>query len=77
MAKDKWLNVSRKWYYVVSDGSMVTGTWKEISGKSYYFGSDVAMYVSTTTPDGSKVDSNGAKSNRADNNTDRKWRYFI
>ena len=61
MAKDKWLNVSRKWYYVVSDGSMVTGTWKEISGKSYYFGSDGAMYVSTTTPDGSKVDSNGAK----------------
>ena len=61
MAKDKWLNVSGKWYYVVSDGSMVTGTWKEISGKSYYFGSDGAMYVSTTTPDGSKVDSNGAK----------------
>ena len=61
MAKDKWLNVSGKWYYVVSDGSMVTGTWKDISGKSYYFGSDGAMYVSTTTPDGSKVDSNGAK----------------
>ena len=61
MAKDKWLNVSGKWYYVVSDVSMVTGTWKEISGKSYYFGSDGAMYVSTTTPDGSKVDSNGAK----------------
>lgn len=61
MAKDKWLNVSGKWYYVVSDGSMVTGTWKDISGKSYYFGSDGAMYVSTTTPDGFKVDSNGAK----------------
>lgn len=61
MAKDKWLNVSGKWYYVVSDGSMISNTWKEIGGKSYYFGADGAMYVNTTTPDGNKVDSNGVK----------------
>ena len=61
LAKNKWLNLEGKWYFVLSDGSMVYNTWKEIDGKSYYFGSDGAMYVNATTPDGSKVDGNGAK----------------
>lgn len=61
MAKNKWLDLDGKWYYVLSDGAMVSNTWKEIGGKAYYFGSDGSMYVNTTTPDGSKVDSNGVK----------------
>lgn len=63
MAKDKWLNLNGKWYYVTSDGSMVSNSWKDINGKSYYFGSDGTMYVNATTPDGVKVDSNGQKIN--------------
>ncbi|WP_270813949.1 hypothetical protein [Hungatella effluvii] len=61
IAKDKWLNLNEKWYYVTSDGSMVCNSWKDIGGNSYYFGSDGAMYVNTTTPDGTKVDGNGIK----------------
>lgn len=61
MAKDKWLYLSDKWYYVMEDGVMVSNGWKEINGKSYYFDSDGAMYVNTTTPDGYRVDENGAK----------------
>lgn len=59
MARNKWLDLDGKWYYVLSDGAMVSNTWKEIGGKAYYFGSDGALYVNTLTPDGKKVDNNG------------------
>lgn len=59
LAKNKWLNLDGKWYYVLSDGAMVFNTWKEIASKTYYFGSDGAMYVNTTTPDGKKVNQEG------------------
>lgn len=61
LAKDKWLNVGGKWYYVLSDGALICNAWKEIGGKSYYFGDDGAMLVNTTTPDGAQVDDSGAR----------------
>ncbi len=56
-----WRSENGKWYYILADGSKFSNGWKEINGKSYYFGSNGAMYVNATTPDGSKVDKNGAK----------------
>ncbi len=59
--KDKWLNLDKKWYYIISDGTMAYNGWYEVGEKSYYFGFNGVMYVDTTTPDGSRVDENGAK----------------
>ena len=55
-----WVTQNGKKYYF-ENGIMVSGGWKTIGGKSYYFGSDGTLYVNTTTPDGVKVDGNGAK----------------
>ena len=64
-----WLNEGGHWYYLhpYSDGTqgyMYTG-WHEIGGKWYYFSkvndsSLGAMAYDTTTPDGYKVDKDGA-----------------
>ena len=47
-----------------TQGSMVTG-WRQIAGKWYYFrvtagGPKGSLVVNATTPDGYKVDGNGA-----------------
>ena len=55
-----WVTQNGKKYYF-ENGIMVSGGWKTIGGKSYYFGGDGTLYVNTTTPDGVKVDGNGAK----------------
>ena len=64
-----WNLVDGKWYYMNRNsdrkiGSILTG-WQLIDNKWYYFepthnGYFGALYVSTTTPDGYKVDANGA-----------------
>lgn len=52
---------SNRWFYLGSDGAMVTSIWVTWKGKQYYLGSDGALLVNTTTLDGFKVDSDGAK----------------
>ena len=68
--EDGWLFWNNNWYYLHTQydntrGHMYTG-WHEIDGKWYYFntasdkGTLGAMLADTTTPDGYKVDANGA-----------------
>lgn len=62
MATNSWAkDASKNWFYLGSDGAMVTSSWVEYNGKSYYLNSGGDMAVSTKTPDGSSVDSTGAK----------------
>jgi hypothetical protein len=62
MATNSWAkDASKNWFYLGSDGAMVTSSWVEYNGKSYYLNSGGDMAYSTTTPDGSSVDSTGAK----------------
>ena len=52
-----WKLINGKWYYFEESGYMAANKW--ING-TYYVGSDGAMLTNTTTPDGYKVDENGA-----------------
>ncbi len=56
-----WLEKDGKSYYAQEDGSIATDRWVEWYNKFYYVGSDGAKYINTTTPDGYKVDSEGAR----------------
>lgn len=51
-----WVLVNGKWYYLQSNGALVTNAWID---KLYYVGSDGAMYVNSMTPDGYIVDGSG------------------
>lgn len=51
--------IDGKWYYFNSEGVMQTG-WQNIDGVWYCYAQTGEMYVSTTTPDGNKVDETGA-----------------
>ena len=42
-----WQQVGDKWYYVDSDGNLVTNGKHEIGGKTYYFYYDGVMYANT------------------------------
>ena len=68
--EDNWFYWNNNWYYLHTKydntrGHMYTG-WHEIDGKWYYFntasdkGTLGAMLADTTTPDGYRVDANGA-----------------
>ncbi len=68
--EDNWFYWNNNWYYLHTKydntrGHMYTG-WHEIDGKWYYFntasdkGTLGAMLANTTTPDGYRVDANGA-----------------
>lgn len=62
-------DADNNWYFMNdradgTQGSMVTG-WRQIAGKWYYFrvtagGPKGSLVVNATTPDGYKVDGNGA-----------------
>lgn len=55
-----WQLVDNKWYYMEpTNGNMLTG-WQQIDGKHYYMTPSGDMLSNTTTPDGYKVDENGA-----------------
>lgn len=54
-----WQLVNSKWYFMNQDGTLLTG-WQFINGKWYYLTSDGSMLASAQTPDGYKVDANGA-----------------
>ncbi len=56
---NNWQFIDGKWYFFNSSGYMVTGwiNWKNVW---YYCGSSGAMLVNTTTPDGYRVNADGA-----------------
>ena len=53
-----WVKTDGLWYYLNSSGAMQTG-WFSVSGKWYYAYGSGALAISTTTPDGYKVNYNG------------------
>ncbi len=55
-----WNMVNGKWYLLGNSGEMLTG-WQQVGGKYYYMTSDGDCLINTTTPDGHKVDENGAR----------------
>ena len=61
--KTGWEKVDGSWYYMTASGRMVTG-WCQVNGVWYYFSKESnalgQMLANTTTPDGYKVDANGA-----------------
>ena len=56
--KTGWVKTGGLWYYLNSSGAMQTG-WFSVSGKWYYAHGSGALAISTTTPDGYKVNYNG------------------
>ena len=55
-----WLLQNSKWYYLNSNGSRADNSWILYNSKWYYLGSNGEMAVSTTTPDGYVVGTDGA-----------------
>lgn len=60
ISENEWLYLGNKWYYTQSGGYTAINQWLQINGKWYCFDSNCALYVNTTTPDGYRVDANGA-----------------
>lgn len=44
-----WIQLSGKWYYLKSDGSLLTSDWLEYKGKWYFLGKDGAMFIGKHT----------------------------
>lgn len=57
--KTGWIADGENWYYADETGARVTG-WIKTGEKWYYLNTDGKMAVNITTPDGYKVDENGA-----------------
>lgn len=55
-----WNLVNGYWYLLDSSGLMLTG-WQQVGGKYYYMVDSGECLLNTTTPDGHKVDENGAR----------------
>jgi len=60
ISENEWLYLGNKWYYTQAGGYSAVSQWLQINGKWYCFDSSCALYVNTTTPDGYRVDANGA-----------------
>lgn len=58
MAAEQWVFVDENWYYLDSEGIMLTG-WQEIGENWYYLYEDGSCAINTLTPDGFRVDENG------------------
>lgn len=56
---NEWVSDNGKWYYMGENGVLMANQWLESNGKWYYLTADGSMAVSTTTPDGYKVDKDG------------------
>lgn len=54
-----WILDGQTWYYTDETGAMQTG-WVSVGGKWYYLSGDGRMLSSATTPDGYRVNENGA-----------------
>ena len=57
----EWKSDAKGWWYVNDNGTYPTSTWQTIGTSDYYFGADGYLLVNTTTPDGFKVNADGAK----------------
>ncbi|EKQ51393.1 MULTISPECIES: hypothetical protein [unclassified Clostridium] len=55
-----WIQDGGYWYYLKDDCKMARNEWVTVDGKSYYLGDQGGMYVSSYTPDGYWVGSDGA-----------------
>ncbi len=55
-----WNIINDKWYLFHINGSMLTG-WQESGGKHYFMTDNGDCLMNTTTPDGYRVDENGAR----------------
>jgi hypothetical protein len=55
-----WNYIDNKWYYFETSGFRFSGWLLNKDNKWYYLGTDGIMLADTITPDGYKVDSNGA-----------------
>lgn len=55
----QWQYINNYWYFFNDKGYMVTG-WVQWKGVWYYCSESGAMLTNTTTPDGYRVDGNGA-----------------
>lgn len=58
--RNAWLQDGGKWYYLKDSCKMAKSEWLWIKGECYCFASNGVLYVNCTTPDGYKVDANGA-----------------
>ena len=56
----EWKQDSIGWWFQNDEGSYPVNCWQNINGKEYYFNESGYLLTSTTTPDGKRVDSNGA-----------------
>lgn len=54
-----WVISNDHWFFMDENGYMVTG-WKEVEDKWYYFNEKGEMLIDTVTPDGYRVNENGA-----------------
>lgn len=61
MAKG-WRQIGGHWYFLRSNGAMAKNQWEKVqeNGLWFYLGADGAMLTNATTPDGNRVDENGA-----------------
>lgn len=65
----QWNRNDKGWWYQNDDKTYLKSTWFEYNGKWYYFNAEGYMLENTTTPDGYKVDANGAYIKEVVNNT--------
>ena len=60
-SKNSWQNLNGKWYFFNEQGYMATG-WIDWNGKQYYCDTQTGqMLTDSSTPDGAKVGSDGAR----------------
>jgi len=57
--KTDWVMWNGTWYYMNLDGSMAVG-WIKVYDKWYYLNQSGECLMNTITPDGYRVDENGA-----------------
>lgn len=55
-----WIQDGGRWYFLQNSCKMAKSCWFWINDECYCFAVSGALYVNTTTPDGYKVDINGA-----------------
>lgn len=55
-----WFQWGKDWYYFGNDSKPAINQWVQTNGIWYYLGETGKMLTNTTTPDGYKVDANGA-----------------
>jgi polygalacturonase/glucan-binding YG repeat protein len=57
--KTDWVLTDGKWYYMNLDGSMAVG-WVQVNNRWYYLNQTGECYINTVTPDGYRVNEDGA-----------------